>query len=117
VPALRDRPDAIVVMDNLPTHKAELVRAALDRVGLSRRYLPPLDSVAVQRPTSTRSSSSTATLSRVEAEDPVAGRRRPLAPSARGRARSGAAHDHRPSMAAPSSARGWFRLCGYGSAS
>jgi transposase len=40
-PALRDRPDAIVVMDNLPAHKAEAVRAALDRAGLGRRYLPP----------------------------------------------------------------------------
>ena len=33
VPVLQDRPDAIVVMDNLPAHKAELVRAALDRAG------------------------------------------------------------------------------------
>ena len=33
IPALRDRPDAIVVMDNLPAHKAEAVRAALDRAG------------------------------------------------------------------------------------
>ncbi len=41
VPALRDRPDAIVVMDNLPAHKAEAVRDALDRAGLSHRYLPP----------------------------------------------------------------------------
>ena len=40
-PALRDRPDAIVVMDNLPAHKAEAVRDALDRAGLGRRYLPP----------------------------------------------------------------------------
>ena len=41
VPALRDRPDAIVVMDNLPAHKAEAVRDALDRAGLAHRYLPP----------------------------------------------------------------------------
>src|ERR671912_2088533 len=40
-PALRDRPDAIVVMDNLPAHKAEAVRVARDRAGLGRRYLPP----------------------------------------------------------------------------
>ena len=40
-PALRDRPDAIVVMDNLPAHKAQAVRDALDRAGLARRYLPP----------------------------------------------------------------------------
>ena len=41
VPALRDRSDAILVMDNLPAHKAEAVRDALDRAGLSHRYLPP----------------------------------------------------------------------------
>ena len=41
VPALRGRPDAIVVMDNRAAHKAEAVRGALDRAGLGRRYLPP----------------------------------------------------------------------------
>ena len=40
IPALRDRPDALVVMDNLGAHKAEKVRAALDRAGLAHRYLP-----------------------------------------------------------------------------
>ena len=40
-PALRERPDALVVMDNLPAHKAEAVRDALDRAGLGHRYLPP----------------------------------------------------------------------------
>jgi transposase len=40
IPALRDRPDALVVMDNLGAHKAERVRAALDRAGLAHRYLP-----------------------------------------------------------------------------
>jgi transposase len=40
VPVLRDRPDALVVMDNLAAHKAEKVREALDRAGLSHRYLP-----------------------------------------------------------------------------
>jgi transposase len=40
-PALRGRPDAIVVMDNLAAHKAEAVRDALDRAGLHHRYLPP----------------------------------------------------------------------------
>jgi transposase len=40
VPALRGRPDALVVMDNLGAHKAEKVREALDRAGLSHRYLP-----------------------------------------------------------------------------
>jgi transposase len=41
VPALQERPDAIVVMANLAAHKAEAVRSALDRAGLSHRYLPP----------------------------------------------------------------------------
>ena len=41
VPALRTRPDAILVMDNLAPHKAAAARAALDRAGLARRYLPP----------------------------------------------------------------------------
>jgi transposase len=41
VPALRHRPEAIVVMDNLPAHKAELVKTALNKAGLGHRYLPP----------------------------------------------------------------------------
>jgi transposase len=40
VPALRDRPDALVVMDNLAAHKAERVRAALEAAGVAYRYLP-----------------------------------------------------------------------------
>jgi transposase len=40
VPALRHRPGAIVVMDNLAAHKAERVRAALGRAGIEYRYLP-----------------------------------------------------------------------------
>ena len=39
VPALRERPDAVVVMDNLAAHKAEAVRTVLDRAGLG--HLPP----------------------------------------------------------------------------
>jgi transposase len=41
VPALRGRPDALVVLDNLAPHKAAAVRAAFDRAGLAHRYLPP----------------------------------------------------------------------------
>jgi transposase len=41
IPALRDRPDAIVVLDNLPAHKAERVRAALDAAAIKYRHLPP----------------------------------------------------------------------------
>ncbi len=41
IPALlRERPDAIVVMDNLAAHKAAIVRKALDQAGISYRYLP-----------------------------------------------------------------------------
>ena len=42
LPALRrSRPDAVLVRDNLPAHKAPRVRALLDRSGFSYRYLPP----------------------------------------------------------------------------
>ncbi len=37
----RSRPDAVLVMDNLPAHKAPRVRALLDRSGFAYRYLPP----------------------------------------------------------------------------
>ena len=40
IPALRTRPGALLVMDNLAPHKAACARAALDRAGLEHRYLP-----------------------------------------------------------------------------
>jgi hypothetical protein len=41
LPALRrTRPDAVLVMDNLPAHKAPRVRALLDASGFGHRYLP-----------------------------------------------------------------------------
>src|SRR4051794_37213693 len=40
IPALRNRPDAVVVMDNLAAHKAEAVRHALEAAGIAYRYLP-----------------------------------------------------------------------------
>ena len=40
IPALRARPDAIVVMDNLGAHKAGRVRSALDAAKITYRYLP-----------------------------------------------------------------------------
>ena len=41
LPALRRaKPDAVLVMDNLPAHKAPKVRALLDRSGFGYRYLP-----------------------------------------------------------------------------
>ena len=36
----RTKPDAVLVMDNLPAHKAPKVRARLDRSGFGYRYLP-----------------------------------------------------------------------------
>ena len=36
----RAKPDAALVMDNLPAHKAPRVRALLDRSGFGYRYLP-----------------------------------------------------------------------------
>jgi transposase len=41
IPALRTRPEAVLVMDNLAPHKAAGVRAALRAAGLEHRYLPP----------------------------------------------------------------------------
>jgi transposase len=40
VPALRQRPGAVVVMDNLAAHKVGAVRQALERAGIGYRYLP-----------------------------------------------------------------------------
>ena len=36
----RAKPDAVLVMDNLPAHKAPRVRALLDASGFGHRYLP-----------------------------------------------------------------------------
>jgi transposase len=42
LPELRRRkPDAVIVMDNLSSHKAKAVRDLLDRSGFAYRYLPP----------------------------------------------------------------------------
>ena len=40
IPALRGRPGAMVVMDNLGAHKAERVRRALKAAKIAYRYLP-----------------------------------------------------------------------------
>ena len=40
IPALRARPEALVVMDNLAPHRAAAVRNALSQAGLAHRYLP-----------------------------------------------------------------------------
>ena len=97
VPALRDRPGAVVAMDNLAAHKAaEVVRAALDRAGLGRRYLPPYppDLNPIEQAWSTLKT-------RLRAEG---ARSREALEAALG-----------PALAAITArdARGWFRLAGY----
>ncbi len=95
-PALRDRPDAIVVMDNLPAHKAEAVRSALDRAGLAHRHLPPYSSDLnpIEQAWSKLKASLRAT----------GARSREALEEALGPALAAiTAHD----------ARGWFRLAGY----
>jgi transposase len=96
VPALRDRPDAVVVMDNLAAHKAERVRAALEASGIAYRYLP--------------------------AYSPDLNPIEPCWSKLKGRLRTEAARDLDaldaalgPALAAITAedARGWFRLCGY----
>jgi len=96
IPALRDRPDALVVMDDLGAHKAEKVRAALDRAGLAHRYPPPYspDMNPIERAGS-----------KLEARLRAAGARsREALEAALG-----------PALAAITAqdARGWFRLAGY----
>ena len=96
-PALRERPEAIVVMDNLPAHKAEAVRRdALDRAGLHHRHLPPYspDLNPIEQ-----------AWSRLKTHLRAEG--------ARSREELEAALG--PALAAitPPDARGWFRLCGY----
>ena len=96
-PARRERPDAIVVMDNLPAHKAEAVREALDRAGLAYRYLPPYspDLNPIEQAWSKLK----------------AGLR-----SAGARSREALEAALGPALAAITAqdARGWFRLAGYG---
>ena len=96
MPALRERPDALVVMDNLPAHKAEVVRGALDRSGLGHRYLPPYspDLNPIEQAWSKLKASLRATGARSrEALEAALG----------------------PALAAITAqdARGWFRLAGY----
>jgi transposase len=99
VPALRERPDAIVVMDNLAVHKAQVVRDGLDRAGLGHRYLPPYspDLNPIEQAWSKLKA-------RLRAEG--------------ARSREALEHALGPALAAITArdARGWFRLCGCGPA-
>jgi transposase len=95
-PALRDRPDAVVVLDNLAAHRAEAVRGALDRAGLSHRYLPPYspDLNPIEQAWSKLKA-------RLRAE------------GARSREALEAALGPALDAITASDARGWFRLAGY----
>lgn len=96
LPALRTRPGAIVVMDNLGAHKAERVRHALDAAQVAYRYLPayspdlsPIEPCWSKLKASLRAKAARS-LETLEAE-------------------------LGPALAAitPQDAQGWFRLCGY----
>jgi transposase len=96
IPALRGRPDAIVVMDNLPAHKAERVRAALKAAKIMHRYLPayspdlnPIEPCWSKLKGWLRAKAAQ-TLEALEAE---------LGPAL--------------ATITAQDARGWFRLCGY----
>jgi transposase len=95
-PALRERPGAVVVLDNLAAHKAEVVRAALEAAGLGHRYLPPYspDLNPIEQAWSKLKA-------RLRAEG---ARSREALETALG-----------PALAtiSPQDAQGWYRLCGY----
>jgi len=96
VPALRERPGAVVVLDNLAARKAEEARAALDAAGFGCRHLPPYspDPNPIEQACS----------------------------KLKARLRAGGARSREaleialgPALATinPQDAQGWFRLCGY----
>ena len=99
VPALNDRPDAVVVTDNLAARKAEAVRGALDRAGLAYRYLPPYSP----------------DLNPIE-EGWSKLKTRLRADGARSREALEQALGPALATITARDARGWFRLAGYGSA-
>ena len=99
VPALRRRPEAMVVMDNLPAPKAELVQDALNKAGLGHRYLPP--SAPDFNPLE-QAWSKLKTRLRAEGARSIEALEQALGPALA----SITAQD----------AKGWFRLCGYGPA-
>jgi transposase len=96
IPALRRRPDAIVVMDNLGAHKAEQVRRALEAAKISYRYLP----------------SYSPDLNPIE---PCWSKLKGWLRAKAARTREALEAELGPALATISAqdARGWFRLCGY----
>ena len=95
-PALRDRPGALIVMDNLAPHKAAVVHEAIRAAGLEPRLLPryspdlnPIEPCW----------SKIKTLLRAKAARSLDELDRALPPVL--------------DAVTPEDARGWFRLCGY----
>ena len=95
-PALQRRPDAVLILDNLSAHKTPAVRAALDRAGISYRYLPsyspdfdPMEPCWAKLKAHFRTRAAR-NMEALEAELPSALR-----------------------TITPSNAQGWFRLCKY----
>ncbi len=100
-PALRDRPGALIVMDNLAPHKAAVVHEALRDAGLEPRLLPRL-------------------LPRYAPDlnpiEPCWSKIKTLLRAKAARSLDELDRELPPVLAAvtPEDARGWFRLCGYG---
>ena len=96
IPALRARPEALVVMDNLAPHKAAGVRAVLGSAGLEHRYLPAYSP----------------DMNPIEpAWSKLKGRLRAVAP--RTIEALDAALPDALSTITPEDTRAWFRHCGY----
>jgi transposase len=96
LPALRGRPDAVVVMDNLGAHKSDRVRHAFEAAKVSYRYLPsyspdlnPIEPCWSKLKGGLRARAAR-TLNALETE---------LAPAL--------------ATITAQDAQGWFRLCGY----
>jgi len=98
LPALRGRPDAVVVMDNLGAHKAEQVRHALEAAKISYRYLP----------------SYSPDLNPIE---PCWSKLKGWLRAKAARTKEALEAELGPALATISAqdAQGWFRLCGYAS--
>ena len=96
LPALRERPGCLVVMDNLAPHKAQPVRAAFEAAGVAYRYLPPYSPDL--NPIEPAWSKLKARLRAVEA---------------RSLAKLDAELPHALGQITPSNAQGWFRHAGY----
>ena len=92
----RTKPDAVLVMDNLPAHKAPQVRTLLDRSGFAYRYLPAYSPDL--NPIEPGWAKIKAELRRAEA---------------RSLDQLDAALPHALDQITPSNAQGWFRHAGY----